>query len=82
VAGQLNNFNKELQGKDKLITEVHNNIKAFEVEVRLWENQAKLHNTCHVQHLKSLDTMYPERIQEHSQSTLLFRKEFQYDCGS
>jgi hypothetical protein len=39
VTGNLNNVNKELQGKDKLITDMCNNIKAFRVKLRLWENQ-------------------------------------------
>jgi hypothetical protein len=29
VTGHLNNLNKELQGKDKLITDMYNNIMAF-----------------------------------------------------
>jgi hypothetical protein len=39
VTGRLNNVNKELQGKDKLITDMYNDIKAFRVKRRLWENQ-------------------------------------------
>jgi hypothetical protein len=53
VTGHLNNLNKELQGKDKLITDMYNNIKAFRVKLRLWENQFKLHNPVHFPHLKS-----------------------------
>jgi hypothetical protein len=37
--GNLNNLNKELQGKDKLIADKYNNIKVFKVNLRLWENQ-------------------------------------------
>jgi hypothetical protein len=37
--GHLNNLNKELQGKDKLITDKYDNIKVFKVKLRLWETQ-------------------------------------------
>jgi hypothetical protein len=46
----------------------YNYIKAFRVKLRLWENQLKLHNLVHFPHLKSLDIIFPERIQEYSQS--------------
>jgi hypothetical protein len=64
VAGHLNTLNKELQGKDKLITEMFDSIKAFKVKLRLWENQLKLHNL--VPHLKSLEIISSEHIQEYS----------------
>jgi hypothetical protein len=35
VTGHLNKFNKELQGKDKLISDMNVNIKAFKVKLRL-----------------------------------------------
>jgi hypothetical protein len=77
VTRHLNNLNKELRGKHKLITDVCNNIKAFRVKLRLWENQLKLHNLVHFPHLKSLDTIFPERIEEYSQSfSPLLRQEF------
>jgi hypothetical protein len=68
VTGHLNNLNKELQGKYNLITVMYNNIKAFRFKLRLWENQLKLHSIVHFPHLKSLDTNFPERIQEYFQS--------------
>jgi hypothetical protein len=71
VTGHLNNFNKELHGKDKLITDMNNDIKAFRVKLRLWENQLKLNSLAHLPHLKSLDTVFPERIQEYFQSICL-----------
>jgi hypothetical protein len=76
VTDHLNNLNKELQGKDKLITDMYNNIKAFRVKLRLWEKQLKLHNLAHFPHLKSLDTIFTKRIQEYSQSISLLREEF------
>jgi hypothetical protein len=68
VTGHLNNLNKELHGKDKLITDMYNNIKAFRVKLRLWENHLKLRNLVHFPHLKTLDTIFPERIQKYSKS--------------
>jgi hypothetical protein len=77
VTRHLNNLNKELRGKHKLITDVCNNIKAFRVKLRLWETQLKLHNLVHFPHLKSLDTIFPERTEEYSQSfSPLLREEF------
>jgi hypothetical protein len=77
VTGRMDNLNKELQGTNKLFTNKHNNIKAFRVKLRLWENKLKLHNLVHFPHLKSLDTVFPERIQEYSQSFFfLLREEF------
>jgi hypothetical protein len=35
VTGHLNSLNKELQGKDKLITDLSDNIKAFSVKIQL-----------------------------------------------
>jgi hypothetical protein len=43
VTGHLNTLNKELQGKDKLITEMFASIKAFKVKLRLWEYKLKVH---------------------------------------
>jgi hypothetical protein len=41
----------------------------------LWENQLQVHNLVHFPHLKSLETIFPERIQEYSRSTFLLREE-------
>jgi hypothetical protein len=76
VTDHLNNLNIELQGKDKFITDMYNNIKAFRLKLRLWEYQLKLNNLVHFPHLKSLDTIFTECIQEYSQSNFLLRGEF------
>jgi hypothetical protein len=39
VTGHLNILNKELQGRDKLITEMSDIIKAFKVTLRMWEDE-------------------------------------------
>jgi hypothetical protein len=63
VTGHLNNLNKELHGKDKLITDMYNNIMVFKSSFDSGKNQLKQHNFVHFPHLKSLDTIFPERIQ-------------------
>jgi hypothetical protein len=74
VTGQLNTLNKELQGKHKLITEMFDSIKAFKVKLLLWKNQLQVHILVHFPHLKSLKTIFSERIQEYSRSIFLLRK--------
>jgi hypothetical protein len=75
VTGHLNTLNKELQGKDTLITEMFDSIKAFKVKLRLWGNKLKVHNLVHFPHLKYLETIFPERIQKYSRSMFLLREE-------
>jgi hypothetical protein len=60
VAGHLDTLNKELQAKEKLITEIFNNIMALKVKLCLWENQLKVHNLVHFPHLKSLEIIFHE----------------------
>jgi hypothetical protein len=64
VTGHLNKLNKELQGKDKLTTDMNVNIKAFKVKLQLWENRLK-------PALKSLDNIVSELIQDDSQAIFL-----------
>jgi hypothetical protein len=75
VTGHLNTLNKELQGKDKLTTEMSDSIKAFNAKLRLWENQLKVPNLVHFPHLKSLETIFPECIKEYSRSIFLLQEE-------
>jgi hypothetical protein len=44
------------------------NIEAFKFKLRLWVNQLHLQNPVHFPHLKSHDFIYPDRIQQYSQS--------------
>jgi hypothetical protein len=75
VTGHLNTLNKELQGKDKLITEMFDSIKAFKVKLRLRENQLRVHNLVHFPHLRSQETIFAECIQEYYRSIFLLRDE-------
>jgi hypothetical protein len=78
VTGHLNrgSFNKELQGKDKLITEMLDSIKALKVVLRLWEDLLKVHNFVHFPHLKSLETTLHKCVQGY------FQKHFSATTGA
>jgi hypothetical protein len=73
VTDHLNTLNKDLQGKEKLITKMFDSIKAFKVKLRLWENKVNVYNLVYFLHLKSQETIFPERIQEYSRSIFLLR---------
>jgi hypothetical protein len=73
VTGHLEHL-KQLQGKDKLITNMYDNIKAFKVTLQLWGNQLKLHNFVHFPHLKSLGIIFSGDIHEYSQSIFALRR--------
>jgi hypothetical protein len=64
----FSDLNKELKGKDKLITKMQNNMKSYEVKLRL-------HNIVHFPHLTAVEIIYPEHIHEYSQSIVLLCKE-------
>jgi len=50
VKGHLNSLNKDSQDKDKLMREISDNIKSFDVKLRLWEH--KLRNFVQILQLK------------------------------
>jgi hypothetical protein len=77
VTRHLNRLNKEPHSKYKHITEMYHNTKAFKDKLPLWENERKLHNLVHFPSLKPLDAIYPQRIQQYSQSILLLREEYE-----
>ena len=56
------------------------NIEAFNFKLQLWESQLDLQNLVHFPRLKSHDTIYPQRIQQYSQSILLLRDDFDERC--
>ena len=53
VTARLNNRNKELWCRNKLIAEFYDSIKAYKVKLRLQENPVKLYNLVHFPQLKS-----------------------------
>jgi hypothetical protein len=57
-------FNRELQGREKIITEMFDSINAFKgPSFLLWEDQLKVHN-IHFLHQKSLETIIAGNVQE------------------
>lgn len=46
VTGHLYNLDKELQDKDKVITDMSDDIKAFKVKFKLWQNKLKCLTLC------------------------------------
>ncbi|XP_077112974.1 general transcription factor II-I repeat domain-containing protein 2A-like [Ranitomeya variabilis] len=48
VTELLNSFNVQLQGKGKLICDMHSHVKAFEVKLGLLIKQVKEENFCHL----------------------------------
>ena len=50
----LNTLNVKLQGKKQLITEMRDDVKAFELKLRLWEGQMRKGNLTHFPTCQSL----------------------------
>jgi hypothetical protein len=77
VTGHLNSLNRELQDKNKLVTEMSCNIKVFKLRFRLWENQLKVHNIVHFLQFKSVKSFFffLERIQEYAKRIFLLQEE-------
>ncbi|XP_045501701.1 general transcription factor II-I repeat domain-containing protein 2-like [Colias croceus] len=53
ITAHLNDLNKKLQGKDNMVHELFDALKAFEVKLELWINQLKNNMTTHFPHLSS-----------------------------
>lgn len=53
ITSHLNDLNKKLQGKENLIHELFDSLKAFQVKLDLWINQFKKNVTTHFPHLSS-----------------------------
>lgn len=52
----LNLLNTRLQGRNKLVTDMHESIRAFEVKLKLFERQLAANNAAHFPTLKSLQS--------------------------
>jgi hypothetical protein len=50
----INDLNIKLQGRDQLITGLYSHIKAFEVKLKLWENQLNNKNFTHFESCKQV----------------------------
>jgi len=47
ITGHLNELNKRLQGKEQLVHEMYQHVRAFEVKLRLWHTQMEQNNSAH-----------------------------------
>lgn len=54
ITDHLNHLNIQMQGKNKLVTEFYDLIRAFEVKLQLFQRQIAAHNLAHFPNLKSM----------------------------
>lgn len=52
ITEHLNWLNTKMQGRDKLVTEFYDSVRAFELKLNLWEKQLPLGNFAHFPTLK------------------------------
>ena len=62
ISVKLNKLNKKHQGKNKLIVEYYQDIKAFHAKRKLYENQMKSNNSIHFPLLLHYCTKYNSGI--------------------
>lgn len=56
----LNTLNKNLQGKDQLVSHLYAHVKAFRVKLRLFEAQLRSFNVAHFPALLEIRTAFPK----------------------
>jgi len=54
ITQHLNNLNKMLQGRKRLVTQYYDTIRAFELKLSLWKTQLSGNDTTHLPCLKSV----------------------------
>ena len=54
ITDHLNHLNIQMQGKNKLVTEFYDLIRAFEIKLQLFQRQIAAHNFAHFPNLKSM----------------------------
>jgi hypothetical protein len=80
ITSHLNELNLKLQGKDQLITELCDNIRAFQMKLMLWTNQLKNKNLSHFKSIKLLsEEKNNDNINflQYSESIELLKNEFE-----
>ena len=55
IVNKLNELNISLQGKDNLIVDTFNHIRAFQKKLLLFESQLKINNAHHFPMLRTLE---------------------------
>ncbi|XP_065665362.1 general transcription factor II-I repeat domain-containing protein 2-like [Hydra vulgaris] len=59
ITKQLNDLNIVLQGKNKLITTMFDNVRVFQTKLLLWERQIEQENLVHFETCKSMNLQDP-----------------------
>ena len=54
ITDHLQFLNKQLQGRNKIVTELYDAIRAFKLKLQLFENQLAAGNTFHFSALKTV----------------------------
>ncbi|XP_066977883.1 general transcription factor II-I repeat domain-containing protein 2B-like [Macrobrachium rosenbergii] len=54
ITDHLNHLNIQMQGKNKLVTDFYDLIRAFEIKLQLFQRQIASHNLAHFPNLKSM----------------------------
>uniref|UniRef100_G3N7N2 DUF4371 domain-containing protein n=1 Tax=Gasterosteus aculeatus TaxID=69293 RepID=G3N7N2_GASAC len=54
ITEHLNNLNKMLQGRKKVVTQYYDNIRAFKLKLTLWETQLSSGAAAHFPHLRNV----------------------------
>ncbi|CAN7950549.1 unnamed protein product [Ixodes hexagonus] len=77
ITAHLNCLNAKLQGKNKIITTMHTDIRAFQGKLQLWERQLGQQKLDHFPTLKSLGHMDQESCDIFSELLRNLQKEFE-----
>ena len=77
----LNVLNTKLQGRKQLITQMFDNVKAFQIKLTLWKKQLSVRNLVHFSNLNCLETVEPTSLKEYpdiiSNLQMQFNRRFQ-----
>jgi hypothetical protein len=76
ITEHLNFLNKELQGPNKLITDMYESINVFKVKLDLWGKQLKEGNLYHFSQLKTLSNIPLEKLNSYSDKVSQLYLEF------
>lgn len=77
ITNHLNNLNTALQGKDQLVNNLYDHVKAFQAKLKLWENQLSKSNTVHFSSLTECKTHENlEKVKKYTEQISILRTEF------
>jgi len=80
ISAHMNTLNLKLQGKNLLISDLANNILAFQVKLLLFQSQLEKNNTCHFPNSHSMFEKYNQQAITYAEHIhklqLLFKERF------